>query len=72
MLCLTADFIEGDGVRLERTTARAVRGNTVVIGPGCEIELVEYTGEHSASPEAKVKTVRKVSEGEPEGDDADA
>lgn len=71
-LRLTADSIEGDDVRLERTTARAVRGNTVVIGPGCEIELVEYTGEYSASPEAKVKTVRKVGEGEPKGGGASA
>ena len=71
-LRLTADSIEGDDVRLEHTTARAVRGTTVVIGQGCEIDLVEYTGEYSAAPDAKVKTVRKVSEGEPEGGDAGA
>lgn len=71
-LRLTAESIEGDDVRLEHTTARAVRGNTVVIGQGCEIDLVEYTGEFSASPDAKVKTVRKMGEGEPEGGDAGA
>lgn len=61
-LRLRAESIEGDDVRLEYTTARAVRGNTVVIGPGCDIELVEYTGEYSADPEARVATVRKVGE----------
>lgn len=71
-LRLTAGSIEGDDVRLEHTTARAVRGNTVVIGQGCDIELVEYTGEYSAAADAKVKTVRKVGEGEPEGGDAGA
>ena len=71
-LRLTAGSIEGDDVRLEHTTARAVRGNTVVIGPGCEIDLVEYTGEYSAAPDATVKTVRKVGEGESDGGDAGA
>lgn len=71
-LRLSAESIEGDDVRLEHTTARAVRGTTVVIGQGCEIDLVEYTGEYSAAPDAKVKTVRKVSAGESEGGDAGA
>jgi len=41
---LTADTIEGDSVVLENTTAKVVRGATVVIDEGCEIELVEYSG----------------------------
>lgn len=67
-LRLTAESIEGDDIRLEYTTARAVRGNTVILGPGCDIELVEYTGQYSASPEAKVVTVRKVSDAPEESD----
>lgn len=59
---LTAETIEGDDVRLERTTARVVRGNSVVIGPGCDIQLVEYTEAYSAVPDAKVKEARKVGE----------
>lgn len=69
-LRLWADTIEGDDVRLENTTAGAVRGTTVVIGPECKIELVEYTESYSAAPDAIVKTVRKV--GEAAGGDADA
>lgn len=57
---LTVEVVEGDDVRLEQTTARAVRGRTVVIGQGCQIDLVEYSGEYSASPDAKIKQVRKL------------
>jgi cytoskeletal protein CcmA (bactofilin family) len=39
---LEADIIEGDNIHLEHTTARMVRGNHVEIGPGCQIEKVEY------------------------------
>lgn len=39
---LTADSIEGDKVYLEYTRARLVRGTDIVIGPGCEIETIEY------------------------------
>lgn len=60
VLRLEADSIEGDDVRLENTTAQAVRGTTVVIGPDCRIDLVEYSGSYSAAPDAKVKEVRKV------------
>lgn len=56
---LTVDTIEGDDVRLERTTAKVVRGHSVVIGPGCDIGLVEYTESYSASREAKVRESRK-------------
>jgi cytoskeletal protein CcmA (bactofilin family) len=39
---LTASVIEGDDIYLENTTAKAVRGNRVTIGPGCKIGTVEY------------------------------
>lgn len=57
---LTCESIEGDDVRLEHTSARVVRGGTVVLGPGCEIGLVEYTGSYDAPADAKVKEARKV------------
>lgn len=48
VLSLSADTVEGDDIYLENTKAKVVRGNHVRIGPGCEIELVEYkhTFEH--------------------------
>jgi cytoskeletal protein CcmA (bactofilin family) len=60
---LTCESIEGDDVRLEHTTARTVRGGSVVLGPNCDIGLVEYTGSYSAAPDAKVKEARKVEAG---------
>lgn len=57
---LTAESIEGDDVRLEATTAAAVRGRAVVIGRDCVIDLVEYAEQYSAAPEATVKSVVKV------------
>jgi cytoskeletal protein CcmA (bactofilin family) len=55
---LTADSIEGDRVWLENTRAKVVRGADVTIGPGCEIDLVEYTG--SLTGTAGVRSHRKV------------
>jgi cytoskeletal protein CcmA (bactofilin family) len=39
---LEAGTIEADRIYLENTTADAVRGNEVIIGPGCQIKKVEY------------------------------
>lgn len=57
---LYAGSIEGDDVRLEATTARVVRGNVVVIGSECKIDLVEYAGEYSVAPDAFVGEARKI------------
>jgi cytoskeletal protein CcmA (bactofilin family) len=57
---LTAESIEGDEIYLEHTSAKAVRGNRVVIGPGCDIEVVEYQDEFQCDPGAKVGTYKKV------------
>jgi cytoskeletal protein CcmA (bactofilin family) len=39
---MKTDLIEGDEIYLEFTKANVVRGKNVKIGPGCEIEYVEY------------------------------
>ena len=39
---LETESIEGDHIWLENTKAGIVRGKQVTIGPGCEIDLVEY------------------------------
>jgi cytoskeletal protein CcmA (bactofilin family) len=57
---LRAESIEADDVYLESTSAKVVRGGTVRLGPKCEIDLVEYTGEYVADPSAKVTASRKV------------
>jgi cytoskeletal protein CcmA (bactofilin family) len=39
---LSADVIEGDDISLENTKAKVVRGNHIIIGENCDIDLVEY------------------------------
>lgn len=51
---LTAEIIEGDTIVLEHTTAAVVRGRSVIIGPGCNIGLVEYKDEFKQDSEASV------------------
>ncbi len=51
----TAETIEGDEIYLEYTKAKVVRGSKVVIGPGCEIVLVEYKESLEVNEKSKVK-----------------
>lgn len=51
---LTADVIEGDDIDLEETKAEVVRGNSVRIGPGCQIGRVEYKDHYEVDPKASV------------------
>ncbi|MFD2368500.1 polymer-forming cytoskeletal protein [Brevibacillus sp. GCM10020057] len=52
---LSAGSVEGDEIYLEYTRAKVVRGNNIEIGPGCEIDLVEYTGEFRQAGDSQVK-----------------
>lgn len=56
---LSVDTIEGDEIYLEYTRAKVVRGNNVEIGTGCEIDLVEYTGDFRQSDDSQVKEHKK-------------
>ncbi|WP_421383270.1 polymer-forming cytoskeletal protein [Bacillus salacetis] len=58
---LHADLIEGDQIKLQYTKAKVVRGNNVEIGPGCEIELVEYGNDLQVSDKATVDKTEKLS-----------
>jgi cytoskeletal protein CcmA (bactofilin family) len=51
---LTTDTIEGDEIAIEHTMAKVVRGETITIGDGCEIDLVEYRGTFSKASGASV------------------
>lgn len=57
---LTVQTIEGDTVYVEYTTAKAVRGTDVVIGPGCEIGLVEYKGKFEQDKGSKVERMEQL------------
>ncbi len=51
---LAAETVEGESVHLEATRAGTVRGRQVTIGPGCRIEVVEYSESLHIDPQADV------------------
>jgi cytoskeletal protein CcmA (bactofilin family) len=57
---LSTECIEGDKIEIENTKAGMVRGNQVVIGANCEIEVVEYSGEFTMDKNSIVKDIRKI------------
>lgn len=57
---LVADVIEADVVDLVHTRARVVRAQAVRLGPGCEIECVEYSRSYEAHRSARVERVTDV------------
>lgn len=57
---LISDVIEGDDIYLEYTKADVIRGKNVHIGPGCEINKVEYMNEIEISKECTVKDTIKL------------
>jgi Integral membrane protein CcmA involved in cell shape determination len=57
---LKVSILEGDHIYLENTIADIVRGKHIVIGPGCEIGLVEYKEHLEQRKDAVVREKRKV------------
>jgi cytoskeletal protein CcmA (bactofilin family) len=57
---LIANVIEGDEIYLEHTKAKIVRGDSVEIGPNCEIDLVEFKNKFTKSENSVVKENKKV------------
>ena len=57
---LEARSVEGDHVFLERAKVGTVRGRDVELGDGCDVDLVEYTGEFKQANGARVKNARKI------------
>ncbi|WP_420768298.1 polymer-forming cytoskeletal protein [Parageobacillus thermoglucosidasius] len=58
---LKAETIEGDDIYLEHTDAKMVRGDRIIIGPGCNIDFVEYHTSLQQDEKAIVKEKRKRS-----------
>jgi cytoskeletal protein CcmA (bactofilin family) len=57
---LTTSLIEGDEIYLQNTNAKIVRGNNITIGEGCNIGLVEYSGEIIISNDSIVKEQKQI------------
>ena len=58
--CLISDVIEGDDIYLEYTTAKIIRGNNIELGPGCEIELIEYKNSYKQDEKSVVTKYKKM------------
>lgn len=54
------ESIEGDEIYLENTTCDVVRGGKIVIGKGCQIKLVEYTGSLEVQSDGQIETQTKL------------
>lgn len=55
-------LVEGDTINIENVAADVVRGTSVIIGPECEIELVEYHESLEVYPGAVVRKTVKLGE----------
>ena len=53
-------LVEGDEITLSGVIAPRVTGRAVVIGDGCEIELVQYSESVEVSPDASVQRMEKI------------
>ena len=59
---LEVELIEGDEIYLEYTSAQMVRGDVIVIGPGCHINQVEYRSSYKNKQKysENIKTVIQI------------
>ncbi|NEU05768.1 polymer-forming cytoskeletal protein [Clostridium senegalense] len=57
---LEVETIEADYIYLENTKAKVVRGENVIIGKNCEIDLIEYKNEYKCDEESVVNKVERI------------
>jgi len=57
---LITDSIEGDEIYIEYVKAKVVRGDNIEVGPGCEIDLIEYKNTLKQHETSSVGNKRKV------------
>ncbi|CAG9619973.1 polymer-forming cytoskeletal protein [Sutcliffiella rhizosphaerae] len=57
---LEVELIEADNIYLEHTKVSIVRGNSITLGPGCDIDMVEYQNEFQSHKDSKVKENKKT------------
>ena len=57
---LITQTIEGDEIYLENTKAKIVRGDSIELGPGCGIDLVEYKNSFKMNDDSAVTEHKKI------------
>ena len=57
---IVSESIEGDEIIIEHTKSKNVTGKFVMVGEGCEIEHLQYSGSAEISPKAKIGKCEKI------------
>jgi cytoskeletal protein CcmA (bactofilin family) len=57
---LIVDSIEGNSIKLVNTKTKIVCGNDIIIGDGCEIDLIEYKNSLEVSENSIIKKSVKI------------
>lgn len=57
---IIVDNIEANDISIENTKCKSVNGNNIIIGKGCEIDIIEYKDSIEIHDKAKVKEVKKL------------
>jgi cytoskeletal protein CcmA (bactofilin family) len=57
---LIVESIEGDRIYVEYTKVKIVRGKSIEVGPGCEIEILEYQNDFKLSSQSNIREKRKI------------
>ena len=57
---LMVNTIEGDKLDLDCVNAKHVQGQDIIIGPECEIDMIEYSGTLQVDPKAVVRATSKI------------
>lgn len=57
---LNTELIEADEIYLENTNAKIVRGMNIIIGDGCNIDLIEYKNSFQNNGNSIVKESKKI------------
>ena len=52
--------IEADQINIEYAQIDVLRGTDIKVGAGCDIGLIEYSGNLTVDPDAKVGEMRQI------------
>ena len=58
--CVEGNAIEADTIQVTGAKIGVLRGHHIEVGPACEIDLIEYTGDISVHDDARVGQIKKI------------
>lgn len=57
---INGNLVEGDDIYIENANIKMIRGESIVVRPGCEIDQIEYRKSIEVSDQSQVKQVVKI------------